>query len=113
MSFSNISLSSILSSSDLCKDIAIQQQIDGLDVSSCLEWPTIQQDALAFNELSDVIVDSYRLNKETAILLKLLGKLSCFLAIVYVLKVKFERLKLEAVLPKDEVIIKFANQREC
>ena len=43
--------------------------------NACLEWPTIQQEAFSFNELSDVVLDSSRLSKETAVLLKLLGKL--------------------------------------
>ena len=43
----------------------------------CLEWPTVQQEAMSFNELSDVVLDSCRLNKETSILLKMLGK--CFI----------------------------------
>lgn len=68
----------IFSSVDLYNNIAIQQQGEGSDANSCLDWPTVQQDAVGFNELSDVIIDSNRLNKETTILLKLLGMLVYF-----------------------------------
>ena len=63
------------SSADLYNSEAMQPQIEGSDVDSCLEWPTGEQESMSCNELSDVILDSCRLSKETSILLKLLGKL--------------------------------------
>ena len=39
----------------------------------CLEWPDVNQED-TFNQLSEVLLDSYRLNQEMAIMSKILGK---------------------------------------
>eukprot|EP00794_Sanderia_malayensis_P020233 gene20233-22210_t len=44
---------------------------DQINSNECLEWPIIQH-VSTFNEISDVLLDSYRLNKETNFLLKML-----------------------------------------